>query len=84
MRLQRLTGLERDKIEAEYAELQKLIAYYKARFWPTKRKVLGIIKDEILEIKRKYADERTHRDHRPWTAKSTCSTSSTRRTWWSP
>ena len=57
MRLQRLTGLERDKIEAEYAELQKLIAYYKAVL-ADEGMVLGIIKDEILEIKRKYADER--------------------------
>ena len=57
MRLQRLTGLERDKIEAEYAELQKLIAYYKEGL-ADERKLLGIIKDEILEIKRKYADER--------------------------
>ena len=57
MRLQRLTGLERDKIEAEYAELQKLIAYYKAVL-ADEGMVLGIIKDEMLEIKRKYADER--------------------------
>ena len=57
MRLQRLTGLERDKIEAEYAELQKLIAYYKAVL-ADESMVLGIIKDEITEIKRKYADER--------------------------
>ena len=57
MRLQRLTGLERDKIEAEYAELEKLIAYYR-QVLSDERMVLGIIKDEILEIKRKYADER--------------------------
>ena len=57
MRLQRLTGLERDKIEAEYAELQKLIAYYKAVL-ADESMVLGIIKDELTEIKRKYADER--------------------------
>ena len=57
MRLQRLTGLERDKIEAEYQELQKLIAYYK-EVLANESMVLGIIKDEILEIKRKYADPR--------------------------
>ena len=57
MRLQRLTGLERDKIEAEYAELQKLIAYYR-EVLANESMVLGIIRDEILEIKRKYADER--------------------------
>ncbi len=57
MRLQRLTGLERDKLEAEYAELQKLIAYYR-QVLADEKMVLGIIKDEILEIRRKYADER--------------------------
>ena len=57
MRLQRLTGLERDKIETEYQELQKLIAYYK-EVLANESMVLGIIKDEILEIKRKYADPR--------------------------
>ena len=57
MRLQRLTGLERDKIEAEYAELEKLIAYYK-QVLADEGMVLGIIKDEITEVKRKYADER--------------------------
>ncbi|MBQ9952401.1 MAG: DNA gyrase subunit A, partial [Clostridia bacterium] len=57
MRLQRLTGLERDKIEAEYAELQKLIAYYR-QVLADEQMVLGIIKDEILEVKRKFADER--------------------------
>ena len=57
MRLQRLTGLERDKIEAEYAELQKLIAYFRAVLADEKL-VLGIIRDEILEIRDKFADER--------------------------
>ena len=57
MRLQRLTGLERDKIEAEYAELQKMIAYYR-EVLASERMVLDIIKGEILEIRRKFADER--------------------------
>ena len=57
MRLQRLTGLERDKIEAEYAELQKQIAYFRAVLADEKL-VLGIIRDEILEIRDKFADER--------------------------
>ena len=57
MRLQRLTGLERDKIEAEYAELQKQIAYYRAVL-ADEQLVLGIIRDEILEVKAKYADPR--------------------------
>ena len=57
MRLQRLTGLERDKIEEEYAELQKLISYYRDVL-ANESMVLDIIRTEILEIKRKYADER--------------------------
>ena len=57
MRLQRLTGLERDKIEAEYAELQKQIAYFRAVL-ADEQLVLGIIRDEILEIRDKFADER--------------------------
>lgn len=57
MRLQRLTGLERDKIEAEYADLQKQIAYFKAVL-ADEQLVLGIIKDELMEIRDKYADER--------------------------
>ncbi len=57
MRLQRLTGLERDKIEAEYAELQKQIEYFRAVLADEKL-VLGIVKDEILEIKRRFADPR--------------------------
>jgi len=57
MRLQRLTGLERDKIENEYNELQKMIAYYKAVLADIVM-LRGIIKDEILEIRNKYADER--------------------------
>jgi len=57
MRLQRLTGLERDKLEAEYAELQKMIAYYKAVL-ADNLMLRGIIKDEILEIRAKYADDR--------------------------
>ena len=57
MRLQRLTGLERERLEAEYAELEKQIAYYRAVL-ADEQLVRSIVKDEILEIKRKYADER--------------------------
>ena len=57
MRLARLTGLERERLQEEYAELQKTIAYLRAVLADEKL-VLGIIKDEILEIKAKYADER--------------------------
>jgi DNA gyrase subunit A len=57
MRLQRLTGLEREKIEAEYAELVKKIAEYKA-ILGDESLVLQIISEELNEIKIKYADER--------------------------
>ena len=57
MRLRRLTGLEREKIENELAELLEKIAEYKA-ILTSEERVLGIIKDELLEIKSKYGDER--------------------------
>jgi DNA gyrase subunit A len=57
MRLQRLTGLEREKINAEYQDLIKNIARFKA-ILESQAMVLQIIKDEIKEIKDKYGDER--------------------------
>ena len=57
MRLQRLTGLEREKIEEEYQELIKLIAELKA-ILADEEKVLEIIREELLEIKEKFNDER--------------------------
>ncbi|TCS80830.1 DNA gyrase subunit A [Tepidibacillus fermentans] len=57
MRLQRLTGLEREKIENEYQELMVKIAELKA-ILADEQKVLTIIKEELLEIKEKYNDER--------------------------
>ena len=57
MKLRRLTGLERDKIESELAELLKTIDELKAILASDER-ILGIIKEELLEIKDKYADER--------------------------
>ena len=57
MRLQRLTGLERDKIQAEYDKLCERIAYLEL-ILNTPQMVLDIIKEEMLEIKEKYADER--------------------------
>lgn len=57
MRLQRLTGLEREKIEQEYQELMKLIAEYK-EILSNEKLLMNIIKEELLEIKEKYADER--------------------------
>ncbi|KJS18153.1 MAG: DNA gyrase subunit A [Peptococcaceae bacterium BRH_c4b] len=57
MRLQRLTGLEREKLDIEYDELQKKIAYLKSVL-SDEAKVYGIIIDELSEIKKKYADPR--------------------------
>ena len=57
MRLRRLTGLEREKIETELAELREKIAYYK-RVLDDENLVKEIIRDEMLEIKRRYADKR--------------------------
>ena len=57
MRLQRLTGLERDKIEAEYEELQKTIAHLREVLVDGKLQT-SIIKEELLEIREKFADER--------------------------
>jgi len=57
MRLQKLTGLERDKIKAEYEELMKTIDYLKS-ILADKALRMQIIKDEMLEIKDKYGDER--------------------------
>ena len=57
MRLRRLTGLERDKIEEEYAELMKQIEYLNS-ILANEEKLLSVIKDELTEIKRRYGDER--------------------------
>lgn len=57
MKLRRLTGLERNKIEEELAELLKLIAELKA-ILASEEKVLAIIKEELVEIKKKYSTER--------------------------
>ncbi|RKP51298.1 DNA gyrase subunit A [Cohnella endophytica] len=57
MRLQRLTGLEREKIEQEYAELLQKIAEYQA-ILADEQLVNDIIHDELEEIKQKYGDER--------------------------
>jgi DNA gyrase subunit A len=56
MRLQRLTGLERDKIRQEYDELMKLIEYLKSVLADEALR-MGIIKEELREIKEKYGDE---------------------------
>ena len=57
LRLQKLTGLERDKVKAEYAELMALIAYLK-RILNEESLRFQIIKDELVEIRDKYGDDR--------------------------
>ncbi|AOT70455.1 DNA gyrase subunit A [Geosporobacter ferrireducens] len=57
MRLQRLTGLEREKIEEEYEELIKMINHFR-EILANERLLLSIIKEELLEIKDKYNDDR--------------------------
>ena len=57
LKLRRLTGLEREKIEEELANILKLIEEYKS-ILASEQKVLEIIKNEMLEIKEKYGDER--------------------------
>ena len=57
MRLRRLTGLEREKIEEEYKQLELLIADLKAILASEDRQ-RGIIKDELTDMKNKYGDER--------------------------
>lgn len=57
MRLQKLTGLERQKVEDEYAELMRLIAEYMSILQSDEKKY-GIIKSELVELKQKYNNER--------------------------
>jgi len=57
MQLQRLTALEVNKLEEEYAELLKKIEYYK-QILKDERKVLDLIKEELAQLKEKYGDER--------------------------
>jgi DNA gyrase subunit A len=57
LRLYQLTGLERDKIEEEYLELIKRIEYLKGLL-ASEKKLMGVVKAELLEIKEKYGDAR--------------------------
>jgi DNA gyrase subunit A len=57
LRLQKLTGLERDKVKAEYAELMALITYLK-RILNEESLRFQIIKDELVEVRDKYGDDR--------------------------
>ena len=60
LRLQRLTGLEREKIEEEYQEVLKTIEAYK-EILADEKKILGIVKKELTEVKNKYGDARRTR-----------------------
>lgn len=57
LRLQRLTGLERDKIEEEYQEVLQKIAWLKSVL-ADETKIMAIIRDELLQVKEKFGDER--------------------------
>jgi len=57
LRLQRLTGLERQKIEEEYLDLIKKIEYYRS-ILESRVRLLGIIKDELADLKKRFGDER--------------------------
>lgn len=57
MRLQRLTGLEREKIESEYEELQKTISRLKA-ILADEQKIRQVVREELNEIKQRFGDER--------------------------
>ena len=57
MQLRRLQGLEKEKIENEYQELLKKIAYY-AELLADEHKLMGVIKEELIEIKEKWGDKR--------------------------
>ena len=60
LRLQRLTGLEREKIEEEYQEILKTIDYLQGVL-ADERKIFGIIKDELTKVKEQYGDDRRTR-----------------------
>ncbi len=57
MRLKALQGLEKEKLEAEFAEIEKKIAYFK-ELLSDESKLRGVLKDELLEIREKYGDDR--------------------------
>lgn len=57
MRLRRLTGLEREKIEEEYKEIQERIAYLEDLL-SSHDKIMGVVKEELLEEKKKFGDAR--------------------------
>ena len=60
MQFRRLQGLEKEKIESEYQELLKKIAYY-AELLADEKKLMGVVKDELIEIRDKWGDKRKTR-----------------------
>ena len=60
MQLRRLQGLEKEKIESEYQEHHKKIAYY-AELLADEKKLMGVVKDELIEIRDKWGDKRKTR-----------------------
>ena len=64
LRLQRLTGMEREKIKEEYDELMKLITHLK-ELLANEGMRYDVIKKELLEIKEKFGDAQKNRDHLP-------------------
>jgi DNA gyrase subunit A len=57
MQLRRLQGLEKEKLEKEYADLKSMIAYYK-ELLADEGKLMGVVKDELIEIRDKWGDKR--------------------------
>ncbi|MDR3071962.1 MAG: DNA gyrase subunit A, partial [Clostridiales Family XIII bacterium] len=57
MRLARLQGLEREKLQSEFDELKKMVAYYK-ELLADDVKLMGVVREELLEIQKKYGDKR--------------------------
>lgn len=57
MRLRRLTGLERDKIEADYKDVKEQIAYLEDLL-SSREKIMGVVKEELLDVKARFGDAR--------------------------
>ena len=57
MRLRKLTGLERDKLEQDYKDVQETIAYLEDLL-SSREKIMGVVKDELQDEKKNFGDER--------------------------
>ena len=65
MRLRRLTGLERDKIEADYKDVQETIAYLRDLL-SSREKIMGVVKAELTDEKNNFGDKRVRKLRQPW------------------